>query len=118
MTIKRLKYSIIFFYLSLFVFLAVYDERLSPDLARELAKPRPKVIEPGNAWLAMLGIDAPAGASPVAYGEKQMRDLEKTIKDGKSTGEVISASLANKSELSFKGKLPPFYGKENRGIIA
>jgi hypothetical protein len=118
MTIKRLKYSVIFFYLTLFVFLAVYDERLSPELARELANPRPKVIEPGNAWLAMLGIDAPAGTSPVVYGEKQMRDLEKAIKEGKSTGEVISASLANKSELSFKGKLPPFYGKENRGIIA
>lgn len=118
MTIKPLKYSIIFFYLTLFVFLAVYDEPLSPELAGELAKPRPEVIEPGNAWLALLGIDAPAGASPVAYGEKQMLDLEKAIKNGKSTGEVFSASLANKSALSFKGKLPPFYGMENNGIIA
>ncbi len=118
MTIKHLKYSIIFFYLTLFVFLAVYDEPLSPDLVGELAKPRPEVIEPGNAWLAMLGIDAPAGVSPVVYGEKQMRDLEKAIKDGKSTQEIISASLENKSALSFKGKLPPFYCKENRGIIA
>jgi hypothetical protein len=115
---KRLKYGIIFFYLALFLFLVLYDEHLDPELARELAKSRPKVIEPGNAWLAMLGIDAPAGASPVASGEKQMRDIEEAIKDGKSTGEVISASLANRSQLAFKGKLPQFYGKEKRGILA
>jgi len=118
MTMKRLKYGIIFFYLALFLFLALYDERLDPELARELAKSRPKVIEQGNAWLAMLGINAPAGASPVASGEKQIREIEKAIKDGKSTVEVMSESLANKSELTFKGKLPPFYGKEKRGIMA
>ena len=118
MTMKRLKYSIIFSYLALFVFLALYDERLDPELARELAAPRPKVIEPDNAWLAMLGIDAPTGASPVASGEKQMWAIEKAIKDGKSTGEFISASFAEKSELSFKGKLPPFYGKENSGVMS
>jgi hypothetical protein len=118
MTMRRLKYSIIFFYLALLVFLALHDERLDPELARDLAEPRPKVIEAGNAWLAMLGIDAPAGTSPVAYGEKQMRDSEKAIKDGKSTGEVISASLTNRAELPFKGKLPAFYGKENSGVMA
>jgi hypothetical protein len=118
MAMKRLKYFIIFFYLTLFIFLGVYDERLAPDLARELAKPCPKVNEPDNAWLAMLGIDAPKGTSPIAYGAKQMRDIEEAIKDGKSTGEVISVSLANKSFLAFKGKLPPFYGKESKGFMA
>jgi hypothetical protein len=118
MTMKRLKYSIIFFYLALFVFLALYDERFDPDLAREMAEPRPKVIEPDNAWLAMLGMDAPAGASPVAFGEKAMRDIEKAIKDGISTGEVVTASFPNKSGLSFRGKLPPSCGKENSGVMA
>lgn len=118
MTMKRLKYGVIFFYLALFLFLALYDERLDPELAQELAKPRPKVIEPGNAWLTMLGMNAPAGASPVASGEKQMREIEKAIKGGKNIAEVMSASLATKSELAFKGKLPPFYGKEKIGIMA
>ena len=118
MTIKRLKYSTIFFYLALFVFLALYDEPLYPDLVGELAAPRPKLIEPGNAWLALLGIDAPAGTSPVAFAEKQVRDIDQAITDGKSTGEVMSASFTTRSELSFKGKLPPFYGKDNSGIMA
>lgn len=30
-TMKRLKISILFFYLALFAFLALYDERLDPD---------------------------------------------------------------------------------------
>ena len=58
MTMIRLKYSIIFFYLALFVFLALFDERLDPELAQGLAKPHPEVIDPDNAWMAMLGIDA------------------------------------------------------------
>ncbi len=118
MTIKRLKYAIIFFYLALFVFLGLYDERLNPELAHELAKPRPKVVEPGNAWLAMLGIDAPAGTSSVAAGEKQIRDLDRAIRGGKSTAEIISASFNDKNRLALKGKLPSFYGKENTGILA
>ena len=36
MTMKRLKYAVIFFYLALFLLLALYDERLNPDLARDL----------------------------------------------------------------------------------
>ncbi len=59
MTMKSLKYAIIFFYLALFVFLALHDERLDPELVRALAVPHPKVIERGNAWLAMLDLDAP-----------------------------------------------------------
>jgi hypothetical protein len=119
MTMKCLKYSIIFFYLTLFIFLALYDERLCPKLVRELAVPHPKVIDRGNAWLAMLGIDAPVGTSPVEFGEKHLWDIEKAIKDGKSTCEVISASLTDKQEeLLLKGKLPLFYGKEKNGVMA
>lgn len=118
MTLRRLKYSIIFFYLGLFLFLALYDERLDPELARELAKPRPKVIEPGNAWIAMLGMDAPAGVAPRIAGEKQLRDLDAALQAGKTPVEILSGSLADKNRLSFKGKMPPFYGKDNSGILA
>jgi len=118
MTIKRLKYAIILFYLALFAFLGLYDERLNPELMRELAKPRPKVIEPGNAWLVMLGIDAPAGTAPVVAGEMQLKKLDAAIQSGKNPGETLSAELDDKYKLSFSGKLPSFYGKKNVGILA
>ena len=33
------------------------DEKPSPELARDMAQPRPEIIEPGNAWIAFLGFD-------------------------------------------------------------
>jgi hypothetical protein len=117
MTMKCLRYSILVFYTALFVFLALYDERLDPELARELAQPRPRVIEPGNAWLTMLGFDAPAGTPPFESGAERMRDLAKALADGKNHNEIIFASTGE-SELSFKGELPSFGDRENSGAMA
>jgi hypothetical protein len=114
---KRLKYSIIFFYLALFALLALYDERLDPELARALAQPRPTVINPDNAWLAMLGFKAPAGTTPVSFAEKQLQEIEKAMKDAKSPADFFSVLPANKSELSFKGELPSFCSKENKNVV-
>ncbi|MEJ2201990.1 MAG: hypothetical protein P8X63_13400, partial [Desulfuromonadaceae bacterium] len=114
---KCLRYSILVFYTALFVFLALYDERLDPELARELARPRPRVIEPGNAWLTMLGFDAPAGTPPFESGAEQMRDLAKALADGKTHNEIIFAATGE-SELSFKGERPSFGDRENSGAMA
>lgn len=115
---KRLKFSIIIFYVLLFAGLALYDERPDPELAREMARPLPEVIEQGNAWIAFLGLTAQEGVSPYTYGEKKMRDLKASIQAGKNEREVFASSGNKDSELSFQGKLPSFYSRKDDGILA
>jgi hypothetical protein len=121
-SIKRLKLAVILFYLALFVGLALYDERPGPELVREMARPHAEVVEQGNIWMVFLGFTAPEGVSPYAYAERRIQKLQEFIKAGKSEGEVLAAYLAafgdNKSELSFRGKMPPFYGKKDDGIMS
>lgn len=121
-SIKRIKISVIFFYLVLFVALALYDERPGPELAREMARPRPEVVEPGNAWIALLGLSAPKGVSPYANGEERMKKLQAAIQAGKPHRDIIALSIdtpdTKKAELTLQGTMPPFYGKKDAGILA
>lgn len=114
----RLKFSIIIFYVLLFAGLALYDERPDPELAREMARPLPEVIEQGNAWIAFLGLTAQEGVSPYIYGEKKIRDLKASIQAGKNESEVFASSGNKNSELSFQGKLPSFYSRKDDGLLA
>ena len=115
---KRMKYAIILFYLSLFVGLALYDERPDPELAREMARTQPETIEPGNVWIVFLGFAAPKGVSPYVRGEEKMRKLQHAVLTGKSYGEFYSSVDDSKSELSFQGKMPSFYGAKDSGMLA
>lgn len=121
-SMKRLKLSILIFYMALFAFLALYDERPDPELAALMAQPRPEVIEPGNAWIAFLGLTAPEGASPYADGEQRIRKLQTAIQEGKSDRDIIALSIdtpdTKKAELVLKGTMPPFSGKQGAGILA
>ena len=121
-TMKRLKISILFFYLALFAFLALYDERLDPGLTTLMAQPRPSVIEPGNAWIAFLGLSAPEGDSPYSSGEVRMKKIQAAIQAGKPDREIIALSSdtpdTKKAEVTLKGIMPSFYGKQDAGILA
>jgi len=103
------KAAVICFYLLLIVGLALYDEKLSPQLVRDMAQPLPEVIEPGNGWIAFLGFDAPPGVSPYVHGEAEMRKYRDARLAGKLS-ELSRAADADKSGLHFKGKVPTFYG--------
>jgi len=115
---KRIKYAIVFFYLALFAGLALYDEKPSPALAREMARTPRETVEPGNAWIAILGFASPEGVSPYAYGEEKMRKLKHTVSTGKNYSEFLVSLMADcKAELQFQGRLPSFYGKKDAGML-
>lgn len=115
---KRMKYTIIGFYLALFVGLAWYDEKPAPGLVREMARTLPETIEPGNAWIAFLGFAAPEGVSPYAYGEQKMQKLKAAVSTGKNYTEFLTSIIEDgKSELRFQGKLPSFYTSKDDGML-
>ncbi len=117
-SMKRIKYTIIIFYLALFVGLALYDEKPLPGLVREMAGTLPETIEPGNAWIVFLGFASPKGLSPYTCGEQKMLELKKAISRGQSHCEILAADIdGNKSDLQFQGKLPSFYSKKNEGML-
>jgi len=115
---KRIKYAIIVFYLALFVGLALYDEKPAPGLVREMARTLPASIEPGNAWIAILGLASPEKVSPYAYGEQKMQKLQDAVSTGKDFSVFLASTMSDsKSELQFQGKLPSFYSKKNEGML-
>lgn len=115
---KRMKYAIIVFYLTLFVGLALYDEKPAPGLVREMARTLPDTVEPGNAWIVFLGFAAPEGVSPYAYGAQKMQRLKVAVLNGKNYTEFLSSIVEDgKSELSFQGKLPSFYARKDDGML-
>jgi hypothetical protein len=117
-SMKRAKYAIIVFYVALFVGLALYDEKPVPGLVREMARTRPEIIEPGNAWIVFLGFASPKGVSPYACGERKMHELKQAMSTAKSYREFLAASIdGNKSDLRFQGKLPSFYSKKDDEML-
>lgn len=111
--IKRIKLVVICFYLLLIAGLAVYDENPKPEL--KIGTPFPLIIEPGNAWLAFLGFDAPQGISPYACGEERIKQFRAALDAGKKLPDFVED---DKSVLLFKGKLPTFSTKKGDGILA
>lgn len=118
MTMKKLKYAIISFYLALFAVLALYDEKPDPGLAVEMKRPEPETVEPGNGWVAVLGFSAREGVSPYSYGAEKLKKLQERLAAVKNVSPYETFDFDSKSELSFKGKLPSFYDKKDSGILA
>jgi hypothetical protein len=117
MNLNKAKIAIILFYLALFAGLALYDEKPDPELAREMARPLPEVLEPGNAWVAFLGFGAPEGVSLCASGEKTLRKLNDAISAGKSFAECYPAIADSTSRLSFRGTIPSLPVKKDSGML-
>lgn len=115
---KWTKAAVICFYLLLIVGLALYDEKPTPDLVRDMAQPLPEIIEPGNAWIAFLGFAAPQGVTPYVHGEEKMRKLRDALLAGKNRRERLRVVDDDKLGLLFKGKMPSFYGKKEGGMLA
>jgi hypothetical protein len=115
---KWIKAAIICFYVLLIVGLVLYDEKPSPELARDMAQPRPEITEPGNAWIAFLGFDAPKGVSPYVCGEEKMRKYRDALLAGKSLEELSRLGGGDKPGLPFKGKIPSFYRMNEGGMLA
>ncbi|MCM2359154.1 MAG: hypothetical protein NDI77_13475 [Geobacteraceae bacterium] len=117
LTLKRMKFAIILFYLSLFVGLALYDEKPDPELAREMARPLPEILEPGNAWIVFLGFASPEGVTPYVRGEEMIRKLQGAALTDNNFVEFYKSVVDSKSELSFQGKMPSFYGTKDGGML-
>ncbi len=122
--ITKIKVAVILFYLLLFTGLALYDEKPNPEMVKDMSRPMPEVIQPGNAWIAFLGFNCPAEISPFAQGEKRMLRVKNLLRPGKSAKEfrieyvnILQESLNDKSGLSFKGRLPSFYGTKDQGML-
>lgn len=115
--LKRIKIAIIFFYLALFVGLAIYDEKPDPEFVREMTRPLPEVLEPGNAWVAFLGFGAPEGVSPYAFGEETLRKVRDAVSAGKSFPEYYPAIADSKSQFSVRGTIPYLPVKTDSGML-
>jgi hypothetical protein len=60
---KKVLIAVIIFYAALFTALFLYCERPDPAMEQETATPLPELIEPGNAWVVMLGLSASSATS-------------------------------------------------------
>jgi hypothetical protein len=117
LTLKKIKFGVILFYLALFVGLGLYDEKPDPELMQEMARPLPEVVEPGNAWIVFLGLSAPEGVSPYLCGAEKIRKLQDAVVTGKGFGGFLASSAGSKAELSFRGKMPSFDCTKNERIL-
>jgi hypothetical protein len=115
--VKKVRVAVIIFYAALFTGLFLYDEKPAPDMERELARPLPEVVEPGNAWVVMLGLNAPAGSSPFAWGKKVMQQAKEAALSGKGMDEMQLLSYDDIHRLSFRGKLPSFHDAHGKGMM-
>lgn len=109
--LRRIWCAIVIFYLALFAFLAFYDEKADPALTALLNGKRPEIIEPQNAWLAMLGGDAPQGSDPYAYGVKV---YEKALKASQMPVTKQNRTISGETKeqrLTLNGKMPLFFSE-------
>jgi hypothetical protein len=107
-TLKITKVIVIIFYIALFTGLALYDEKPNDEMVKEMTRPLPEVIEPNNAYIALVGFAAPKGMSPYAYGAEKMQKLKDALLDKKVIGKMINPFDDKKDELSFQGEIPSF----------
>jgi hypothetical protein len=114
---KRVWIAAIIFYTALFSGLCLYDERPDPDMERETATPLPELIEPGNAWIVMLGLGAPSATSPFEWGKKIMQRAKDAALSGKATEEAPLLSYSDIHRISFRGKLPSFHDAQGKGMM-
>jgi hypothetical protein len=117
-TINKVWIGIIVFYTALFAGLAFYDEEPSKEMLEVLNKPLHEVIEPGNAWIVMLGFSSPEGVTPYVSGKEKMRSIELLLNSGKDYKDIIMATAHKENdELQLKGDTSTYYARENGGLL-
>ncbi len=116
---KKIWIGIILFYAGLFTFMALYDEKLSPEVESLLQEKQAIIIEPQNVWLPIVGGEAPAGQDPFEYGVAKLKKVQ-SISNSAQKMEYLAeaATVMDKNRLEFKGKMPGFYGSDGVGMIA
>ncbi len=118
-SMKKIWIGIILFYVGIFTFMALYDEKLSPEVESLLQEKRAIIIEPGNAWLPIVGAEAPAGQDPFEYGMAKLKKVQSITNNAQRMEYLVeSVAAMDKQHLEFKGKMPGFYGTDGMGIIA
>ena len=115
--LERAGVAIGLFYLALFSWLALYDERPNPIMVKELSAPAPDIFRDDNAWLALLGFTSTTEGPPFVKEEERLRNLKAAILKGQKDACVNDTTASQKtSRLSFKGKLPEIYLRKDNGI--
>jgi hypothetical protein len=97
------------FYAVLLAGLALYDERLDPDVAKFLDVPAVTIPDTENAYFAMLGFEAPPGADIMAAGQQKYRTMiEDAARKQKSQNKnAQTPGKPDENKLAFKGKELP-----------
>jgi hypothetical protein len=116
-TIKLAKVIVIIFYIALFAGLALYDEKPNDEMVKEMTRPLPEVIEPNNAYIALIGFASPKGISPYDYGAEKMRKMKDALPTEKVAGKMTNPFDHKKNELSFKGEIVSFYNPKMTKIL-
>ncbi len=115
---KWARAGVICFYVSVIVGLALYDESPKPELAHDATPALSEILESGNVWIAFLGFDAPQGVSPYVHGEEKMLKRREALFADKKDRVSSRPVEDDKSDLIFKGKLPPLSSKKDGGMLA
>jgi hypothetical protein len=116
-SVKRIRLGVIVFYLLLFAGLALYDERPDPDMAAEMNRPLPAFAGRGNAYIALIGFEAPLGKRPYDIGQDTLQEMKKAFAAGTNPGEYLSPFVISRETLTFKGERPAVYDRKNKGIL-
>lgn len=109
--------AICLFYLALFSWLALYDEKPDPLMVKELNTPAPDIFRNDNAWLALLGFTSSTEDPPFVNEEDRLRNLKSAFLRGENNACAEGSSEKQKTmRISFKGKIPEVYGRKDNGI--
>lgn len=114
---KRARYKwLIFFsaYIVLLTFLALFDERLNPEIKSFVNVYSDRVPTEENAYYAVLGFHAPPGTDIHAMGIEIVQSFEEASRKNPSLAEFDHKKLFGGPELSFTGQLTEFY--KDRGF--
>jgi hypothetical protein len=101
-------------YIILLAFLAIFDERLNPEVKSFVNVYPDRVSAEENAYYAVLGFNAPPGTDIHAKGIEIVQSFEEALRKNPSLAEFDQKKLFGGPELSFMGQLPEFY--KDRGF--
>ncbi|MBU1052480.1 MAG: YIP1 family protein [Proteobacteria bacterium] len=98
--VKRFGIAIVLFYVALFSWIILYDEKPDSLMMEDLNAPVPEVLQVDNAWIALLGFTSPSGGPPFVKEEEILRNLKTAaIKGDINTCKKLAS--ANKNKVFF-----------------
>ncbi|MBU3946630.1 MAG: YIP1 family protein [Proteobacteria bacterium] len=112
--VKRFGIAIVLFYIALFSWIILYDEKPNPLVMEELNAPVPEVLQVDNAWIALLGFTSSSGGPLFVKEEEMLRKLKiAAIKGDIYTCKKLAS--ANKKKVFFT---PPSERPKRRRMSA